>query len=62
MVNFGRMAKTRKLIGTDFDIISGNDDKTYDITTTQHILARLIFGLSKVVSLRGAQGFTEGFV
>ena len=34
-----RMAKTRKLIGKDFDILSGDDDKTHEMMTSQDILA-----------------------
>jgi 4-hydroxy-tetrahydrodipicolinate synthase len=34
-----RMAKTRTLIGDDFDILSGDDDKTYEMMTNQKIRA-----------------------
>jgi 4-hydroxy-tetrahydrodipicolinate synthase len=34
-----RMAKTRKLIGDDFDILSGDDDKTYEMMTREDIRA-----------------------
>jgi 4-hydroxy-tetrahydrodipicolinate synthase len=34
-----RMAKTRTLLGEDFDILSGDDDKTYDMMTRQDIRA-----------------------
>jgi 4-hydroxy-tetrahydrodipicolinate synthase len=34
-----RMAKTRTLLGEDFDILSGDDDKTYDMMTRQGIRA-----------------------
>jgi 4-hydroxy-tetrahydrodipicolinate synthase len=37
--DLGRMAKTRSLIGEDFDILSGDDDKTYEMMTSQEILA-----------------------
>ncbi len=42
-----RMAKTRRLIGRDFDILSGDDDKTYEMMTNQDILAA---GVISVVS------------
>jgi len=42
-----RMAKTRKLIGADFDILSGDDDKTYDMMTREDIRAG---GVVSVVS------------
>ncbi|NIS68179.1 MAG: 4-hydroxy-tetrahydrodipicolinate synthase [Proteobacteria bacterium] len=42
-----RMAKTRRLIGHDFDILSGDDDKTYDMMTSQEIMAK---GVVSVVS------------
>jgi len=42
-----RMAKTRRLIGSDFDILSGDDDKTYEMMTSQKILAS---GVVSVVS------------
>jgi 4-hydroxy-tetrahydrodipicolinate synthase len=32
-----RMAKTRTLLGEDFDILSGDDDKTYDMMTRPDI-------------------------
>ena len=34
-----RMAKTRTLLGDDFDILSGDDDKTYEMLTRQDIRA-----------------------
>jgi len=34
-----RMAKTRTLLGQDFDIMSGDDDKTFDMMTRPDILA-----------------------
>ena len=34
-----RMAKTRALLGRDFDILSGDDDKTYDMMTRPDIQA-----------------------
>jgi 4-hydroxy-tetrahydrodipicolinate synthase len=34
-----RMAKTRTLLGEDFDILSGDDDKTVDMMTRQNIRA-----------------------
>ncbi len=34
-----RMAKTRSLCGDDFDILSGDDDKTFDMITRQDIRA-----------------------
>jgi 4-hydroxy-tetrahydrodipicolinate synthase len=40
-----RMAKTRTLCGEDFDILSGDDDKTYDMMTRNSI------GCSGVVSV-----------
>ena len=42
-----RMAKTRRLTGSDFDILSGDDDKTYDMMTNPEILAS---GVVSVVS------------
>ena len=35
--DLGRMAKTRTLLGEDFDILSGDDDKTYEMMTRQDI-------------------------
>jgi 4-hydroxy-tetrahydrodipicolinate synthase len=34
-----RMAKTRRLLGEDFDILSGDDDKTYEMMTRPDIRA-----------------------
>jgi 4-hydroxy-tetrahydrodipicolinate synthase len=34
-----RMAKTRTLLGEDFDILSGDDDKTYEMMTRRDIRA-----------------------
>jgi 4-hydroxy-tetrahydrodipicolinate synthase len=42
-----RMAKTRELIGDDFDILSGDDDKTYAMMTDPRIRAS---GVVSVVS------------
>jgi 4-hydroxy-tetrahydrodipicolinate synthase len=35
----GRMAKTRTFLGEDFDILSGDDDKTYEMMTRHDIRA-----------------------
>jgi 4-hydroxy-tetrahydrodipicolinate synthase len=40
-----RMAKTRRLCGEDFDILSGDDDKTFDMMTRNDI------GASGVISV-----------
>jgi 4-hydroxy-tetrahydrodipicolinate synthase len=37
--DLGRMAKTRTLLGEDFDILSGDDDKTYEMMTLNNIRA-----------------------
>jgi len=37
--DLGRMARTRTLLGGDFDILSGDDDKTYEMMTRQDIQA-----------------------
>jgi 4-hydroxy-tetrahydrodipicolinate synthase len=37
--DLGRMARTRTLLGEDFDILSGDDDKTYEMMTRQDIQA-----------------------
>lgn len=37
--DLGRMAKTRTLLGEDFDILSGDDDKTYEMMTRTDIRA-----------------------
>jgi 4-hydroxy-tetrahydrodipicolinate synthase len=42
-----RMAKTRTLLGEDFDILSGDDDKTYDMMTRKDIRAS---GVISVIS------------
>ncbi|NIQ40386.1 MAG: 4-hydroxy-tetrahydrodipicolinate synthase [Proteobacteria bacterium] len=42
-----RMVKTRRLIGSDFDILSGDDDKTYEMMTSQEIMAT---GVVSVIS------------
>jgi 4-hydroxy-tetrahydrodipicolinate synthase len=42
-----RMAKTRRLLGEDFDILSGDDDKTYEMMTRPDIRAS---GVVSVIS------------
>ena len=42
-----RMARTRTLLGEDFDILSGDDDKTYEMMTRQDIRAS---GVISVIS------------
>jgi len=37
--DLARMAKTRTLLGEDFDILSGDDDKTFEMMTRQDIRA-----------------------
>lgn len=45
-----RMAKTRNLLGEDFDILSGDDDKTYEMMTRSDIRASgVISVLSNIV-------------
>jgi 4-hydroxy-tetrahydrodipicolinate synthase len=45
--DLSRMARTRSLIGNDFDILSGDDDKTYEMMTSREILAS---GVVSVIS------------
>lgn len=45
--DFERMAKTRTLCGEDFDILSGDDDKTYEMMTRSDIRAS---GVVSVIS------------
>jgi 4-hydroxy-tetrahydrodipicolinate synthase len=48
--DLGRMAKTRTLLGEDFDILSGDDDKTFEMMTRQDIRASgVISVMSNVV-------------
>jgi 4-hydroxy-tetrahydrodipicolinate synthase len=44
-----RMAKTRRLIGDDFDIVSGDDDKTYDMMVSQEIRATGVISVASNV-------------
>ena len=45
--DLGRMARTRTLLGEDFDILSGDDDKTYEMMTRPDICAS---GVVSVIS------------
>ena len=47
--DLGRMARTRTLLGEDFDILSGDDDKTYEMMTRQDIRASGVISVTSNV-------------
>ncbi len=44
-----RMVKTRKLIGDDFDLLSGDDDRTYEMMTKKEIRANGVISVTSNV-------------
>jgi len=57
-----RMAKTRALIGDDFDILSGDDDKTYAMMTDPKIRASGVVSVVSNVVPAAVRAFTEALL
>ncbi|MFH0848932.1 MAG: 4-hydroxy-tetrahydrodipicolinate synthase [archaeon] len=56
------MKLTRKLCGNDFFILSGDDDKTFEMMTDQEILASGVVSVVSNVAPRAVQEFTESIL
>ncbi|MEM1989134.1 MAG: 4-hydroxy-tetrahydrodipicolinate synthase [Candidatus Bathyarchaeia archaeon] len=56
--NLDNMRLTRKLCGEDFDILSGDDDKTYEMMTDPAIRASGVISVASNVAPRAVQRFT----
>jgi len=56
--NFENMKLTRKLCGDDFDILSGDDDKTYEMMTNPEIHASGVVSVTSNVAPRATQELT----
>ena len=57
--NFENMRLTRKLCGEDFDILSGDDDKTYDMMKDPQIKASGVISVTSNVAPGAVQRFVE---
>jgi len=60
--NFENMKLTRKLCGDDFDILSGDDDKTYEMMTNPEIRASGVVSVTSNVAPRATQEFTRAIL
>ncbi|MCX8171026.1 MAG: 4-hydroxy-tetrahydrodipicolinate synthase [Candidatus Bathyarchaeota archaeon] len=60
--NIENMKLTRKLCGEDFDILSGDDDKTYEIMTNPEIRAGGVISVASNVAPRAVQRFTRAIL
>lgn len=56
------MKLTRKLCGSDFDILSGDDDKTFDMMTSPNIMASGVVSVTSNVAPRAVQQITEALL
>lgn len=57
--NLENMKLTRKLCGTDFDILSGDDDKTYTMMTAQDIMASGVISVTSNVAPKAVQNMVQ---
>ena len=57
--NLENMKLTRKLCGEDFDILSGDDDKTYTMMTTPQLTANGVISVASNVAPRAVQNMVQ---
>ncbi|MCW4047323.1 MAG: 4-hydroxy-tetrahydrodipicolinate synthase [Candidatus Bathyarchaeota archaeon] len=57
--NLENMRLTRKLCGSDFNILSGDDDKTYTMMTTPEIAASGVISVVSNIAPRAVQDMTQ---
>jgi 4-hydroxy-tetrahydrodipicolinate synthase len=57
--NLENMRLTRKLCGADFNILSGDDDKTYTMMTTPEIAASGVISVVSNIAPRAVQDMTQ---
>lgn len=57
--NLENMKLTRKLCGHDFDILSGDDDKTYAMMTTPEIMASGVISVTSNVAPKAVQNMVQ---
>jgi len=60
--NIDNMKLTRRLCGEDFDILSGDDDKTYEMMTSPEIRASGVISVASNVAPRAVQKFVQAFL
>ena len=60
--NLENMKLTRRLCGEDFDILSGDDDKTYTMMTTPEIGASGVVSVTSNVAPRAVQNLTKAIL
>ena len=60
--NLENMRLTRRLCGEDFDILSGDDDKTYTMMTDPEIGARGVISVASNVAPRAVQRLTQSIL
>ncbi|MEM2341852.1 MAG: 4-hydroxy-tetrahydrodipicolinate synthase [Candidatus Bathyarchaeia archaeon] len=60
--NLENMKLTRKLCGEDFDILSGDDDKTYDMMMSPDIRASGVISVTSNVAPAATQKFTRAIL
>lgn len=60
--NIENIKLTRKLCGEDFDILSGDDDKTYEMMMNPEIRASGVISVTSNVTPRATQDFTRAIL
>ncbi|MEM2610319.1 MAG: 4-hydroxy-tetrahydrodipicolinate synthase [Candidatus Bathyarchaeia archaeon] len=60
--NIENMKLTRKLCGEDFDILSGDDDKTYEMMVNPEIRASGVISVTSNVAPRATQNLTRAIL
>lgn len=60
--NIENMKLTRKLCGKDFEIFSGDDDKTYEMMTTPEITAAGVISVTSNVAPRPTQKYVQAIL
>jgi len=60
--NLDNMKLTRKLCGEDFSILSGDDDRTYEMMTNSEIHASGVISVASNIAPRAIQKFTQSIL
>ena len=56
------MARTREVCGENYDILSGDDDKTFDMMTSPEIRASGVISVASNIAPKGVQEFTQALL
>jgi len=60
--DLGNMARTREVCGEAYDILSGDDDKTFDMMTSPEIGAAGVISVASNIAPKGVQEFAQALL